>query len=150
MQQRMALEGVDRRTAERRQEVEDRTRIGDVRRAHGVHGEDPSLCHLMLDSTALDLDTCVELIVTASQARLRNPRPTPRPEEHACAHHATRRLGNASRSTACDRPGWTPAGSAGAEAGSAACRPVRARCLYPRATTTRTPTPRVHDHVGDM
>jgi hypothetical protein len=45
MQQRMALEGVDRRTAERRQEVEDRTRIGDVRRAHGVHGEDPSLCH---------------------------------------------------------------------------------------------------------
>jgi hypothetical protein len=77
VQQRMALESIDRRTAERRQEVEDRTRIGYVRSAYGVHGGDPSLYHLMLDSTALDLDTCVELIVTASQARLRNPRPTP-------------------------------------------------------------------------
>lgn len=77
VQQRMALESIDRRTAKRRQEVEDRTRIGYVRRAYGLHGEDPSLYHLMIDSTALDLDTCVELIVTASQARLRNPRPTP-------------------------------------------------------------------------
>jgi hypothetical protein len=31
----------------------------------------------MLDSTALDLDTCVELIVTASEARVRDPRPSP-------------------------------------------------------------------------
>jgi cytidylate kinase len=42
-----------------------------------VDGEDPSLYHLMLDSTALDIDTCVELIVTAAQARTRRPRPSP-------------------------------------------------------------------------
>ena len=77
VEQRMALEGIDRRTAERRQEAEDRTRIGYVLRAYGVYGEDPSLYHLMLDSTALDLDTCVELIVEASKARVRDPRPTP-------------------------------------------------------------------------
>jgi cytidylate kinase len=76
IEQRMALESIDRETAERRQAVEDRTRIGYVRRAYGVDGEDPSLYHLMLDSTALDLDTCVDLIVAASHARLRTPRQT--------------------------------------------------------------------------
>jgi cytidylate kinase len=72
----MKLEGIDRATAERRQEVEDRARIGYVHRAYGVDGEDPSLYHLVLDSTMLDLDTCVELIVTASHARIRDPRST--------------------------------------------------------------------------
>jgi Cytidylate kinase-like family len=76
VRQRMALEGIDRRTAERRQEVEDRTRIGYVRRAYGVHGEDPGLYHLMLDSTALALDACVELIVAAARARVSHPRPS--------------------------------------------------------------------------
>jgi cytidylate kinase len=73
----MRFEGIDREIAERRQKVEDRTRTGYVRRAYGVDGEDPSLYHLMLDSTALDLDTCVDLIVTAAQARTRHPRPSP-------------------------------------------------------------------------
>jgi hypothetical protein len=77
IRQRMALEKIDRKTAEERQEVTDRARMGYVRRAYGVDGEDQSLYHLMLDSTALDIDTCVELIVAASQARMRNPRPTP-------------------------------------------------------------------------
>lgn len=77
VQQGMTLQGIDRRTAERRQEVEDRTRIGYVQRAYGVSGEDPSLYHLMLDSTALDLAACVELIVTAAEARTRDPRPNP-------------------------------------------------------------------------
>ena len=72
--QGMALEGVDRETAERRQEAEDEARIGYVRRAYGVDGEDPGMYHLMLDSTALDLDVCVELIVAASQARIRTQR----------------------------------------------------------------------------
>ena len=75
--QRMTTEGIDRATAERRQEIEDRTRIGYVRRAYGVDGNNPALYHLMLDSTMLDLDTCVDLIVAASRARLRNPRTTP-------------------------------------------------------------------------
>jgi cytidylate kinase len=74
VQQRMALDGIDRETAERRRRVEDRTRISYVRRAYGVDGEDPGLYHMVLDSTGLDVDTCVELIVAASLGRLRNPR----------------------------------------------------------------------------
>ncbi len=71
IEQRMALEGIDRETAEQRQEAEDRARIRYVSNAYGVDGLDPSLYHLMIDSTALDLDTCVDLIVTASRARTR-------------------------------------------------------------------------------
>jgi hypothetical protein len=53
-----ALEGIDRETAERRQEAEDRARAREVRDVRDVYGGDPSLYHLMIDSTALDLDTC--------------------------------------------------------------------------------------------
>jgi cytidylate kinase len=77
IQQGMALNRVDREAAERRQDAEDRARMGYVRRAYGVDGQDPTLYHLILDSTMLDLDTCVELIVAASRARVRDPRPTP-------------------------------------------------------------------------
>ena len=69
--QGMALEGVDRATARRRQEVEDRARIDYVRRAYGADGHDPALYHLVVDSTQLELDDCVELIVSASNARIR-------------------------------------------------------------------------------
>ena len=72
--QATVLQGIDRATAQRRQDIEDRARIGYVRRAYGVDGEDPGLYHLMLDSTMLPLQTCVELIVAASLARLRDPR----------------------------------------------------------------------------
>jgi cytidylate kinase len=71
VRQRMALEGIDRDTAARRQRVEDRTRLQYVRRAYGVDGEDPDLYHLMIDSTAIDLESCVEMIVAASKARVR-------------------------------------------------------------------------------
>jgi cytidylate kinase len=71
VEQRMALEGIDRETAEQRQEAEDGARIRYVRDAYGVDGRESSLYHLMIDSTALDLDTCVDLIVTASRARTR-------------------------------------------------------------------------------
>jgi cytidylate kinase len=77
VRQGMALEEVDRDTAERRQKAEDEIRVGYVRRAYGVDGQDPGMYHLMLDSTALDLDVCVELIVAASRARIRNPGPAP-------------------------------------------------------------------------
>ena len=75
--QRMVLEGIDRATAEARQEAEDRARMSYVSRVYGVDGGDPVLYHLMVDSTALDVDTCVELIVTAARARTRHPRPSP-------------------------------------------------------------------------
>jgi len=71
LRQRMLLEGIDHDTAERRQRVEDRTRIEYGRRAYGVDGTDPQFYHLMIDSTAVGLDTCVELIVAASHARIR-------------------------------------------------------------------------------
>ena len=74
---RMALDGIDRATAEARQEAEDRARISYVSLVYGVDGVDPALYHLMLDSTALEADTCVELIVAAAQARTRHPRPSP-------------------------------------------------------------------------
>ena len=45
--QRMALEGIDRATAEARQEAEDRARMSYVSRVYGVDGEDPALYHLM-------------------------------------------------------------------------------------------------------
>lgn len=75
--QRMALDGIDRATAEARQKAEDEGRMSYVSRVYGVDGGDPAWYHLMLDSTALDADTCVELIVTAANARTRRPRPSP-------------------------------------------------------------------------
>jgi Cytidylate kinase-like family len=74
LEQRMRLEGIDREMAERRLEASDRARIGYVQRAYGVDGGDPAFYHLMLDSTALDLHVCVDVIVAASQARVRDPR----------------------------------------------------------------------------
>ena len=66
VRQAMENEGIDHETAAERRRTEDHLRIGYVRRAYGVDGEDPALYHLALDSTALGLDACVELIVTAA------------------------------------------------------------------------------------
>jgi len=77
VQQRMALDGIDQRTAEERQRTTDRARIGYVRSAYGVDGLDPDLYHLMLDSTAIDFDTCVQLIVQASRSRIERKPATP-------------------------------------------------------------------------
>jgi cytidylate kinase len=67
--QGMALEGVDRETAERHLEESDRAREAYVRHFYGADAGDPGLYHLVLDSTALGLDPCVELIATAARAR---------------------------------------------------------------------------------
>ena len=69
IEQAMRIDRIEREQAEREQKAEDQARIGYVQRAYGVDGTDPALYHLVLDSTALDLDTCVELIVAASEAR---------------------------------------------------------------------------------
>jgi len=69
VRQAMENEGIDHETAAERRRTEDRLRIGYVRRAYGVDGEDPDLYHLILDSTAIGLDACVELIVTAARDR---------------------------------------------------------------------------------
>jgi cytidylate kinase len=70
------LEGINHALAHERQEREDKARRSYVRRAYGVDGGNPELYHLMLDSTALPLDTCVEMIVTAARARVAEPRQT--------------------------------------------------------------------------
>ncbi len=77
VRQAMTLQGLDRRAAEELRRVEDRARIGYVRRAYGADGLDPCWYHLVLDSTALDLDDCVEQIAAAAHARARYPRPSP-------------------------------------------------------------------------
>jgi cytidylate kinase len=75
IRQGMEIEGIDRKTAERRQQANDRTRIEYVRRAYGVDPLDPDLYHLVLDSPALGLDTCIDLVVAASEARIRQAHP---------------------------------------------------------------------------
>jgi cytidylate kinase len=75
IRQGMEIEGVDRKTAERRQRANDRARIEYVRRSYGVDPLDPDLYHLVLDSPALGLDTCVDLVVAASAARMRQAHP---------------------------------------------------------------------------
>ena len=75
IRQGMEIEGIDQKTAGRRQQANDRARIEYVRRSYGVDPLDPDLYHLVLDSPALGLDTCVDLVVAASEARIRQARP---------------------------------------------------------------------------
>jgi cytidylate kinase len=75
IRQGMEIEGVDQKTAERRQQANDRARTEYVRRSYGVDPLDPDLYHLVLDSPALGLDTCVDLVVAASEARMRQAHP---------------------------------------------------------------------------
>jgi cytidylate kinase len=69
VEQVMESEGVDRPTAERRVDANDRARRDYVREFYGVDGDDPNLYHLVLDAVALGADGCVELIVLASNYR---------------------------------------------------------------------------------
>jgi cytidylate kinase len=66
--QAMHIEGVDRETAERRQRKVDRARETYVRRYYDRDAADPRLYDLVIDSTRLPLEACVELIVTAGAA----------------------------------------------------------------------------------
>lgn len=67
------LLGIDEASAARGQKEEDRVRRSYVRSVYGVDGDDPSLYHLALDSTTLDLEVCADLIVAAATARVRRP-----------------------------------------------------------------------------
>lgn len=68
--QAMALGGIDAETAERTLDRLDRIHAHYARQLYGVDLSDPSLYHLMLDSTAVGVAACVELIVTAARAML--------------------------------------------------------------------------------
>jgi cytidylate kinase len=69
VEQGMRLEGVDRPAAERHLVESDRAREAYVRHFYDADPEDARLYHLVLDSTALPLGDCVELIALAARAR---------------------------------------------------------------------------------
>jgi cytidylate kinase len=64
----MELEGLDETAARRRQQAADRARSLYVRRFYERDDRDASLYHLVIDSVAVPLDVCVELITRTAQA----------------------------------------------------------------------------------
>lgn len=65
VEQGMRIDGVNRETAAARLPEVDRARAHYVRRLYGVDIDEPSFFHVQLDSTALPLESCVDLIATA-------------------------------------------------------------------------------------
>jgi cytidylate kinase len=68
-EQAARIEGVDLETAKRRLAETDRAREAYLRYFYGVDARDPALYHLVLDSTALAAELCVDLIARAARAR---------------------------------------------------------------------------------
>jgi cytidylate kinase len=64
----MRLEGIDQATAERRRRDNDTARAAYVRSFYGADAADPALYHLVLDSTALDAETCADVIARAARS----------------------------------------------------------------------------------
>jgi cytidylate kinase len=69
VQRAVGLEGIDEEQARKLAAETDRAREAYVKHFYKCDASDASHYHLVLDSTALDLDTCVELIVTAARVR---------------------------------------------------------------------------------
>jgi hypothetical protein len=69
VEQAMRLFGMDRETAERQQRETDRAREAYARHFYGADVRDPSLYHLMIDSTAFGLDATLELLVLGAKSR---------------------------------------------------------------------------------
>lgn len=73
--QAMRLEAVDEPTARRRLRESDRAHDAYARCVYGADPHDPRLYHLVLDSTAVDLTACVDLVTLAAYSRFeRNTR----------------------------------------------------------------------------
>jgi cytidylate kinase len=65
-------QGVAREAAAHSVKINDRARRDYVRSAYGVNGDNPHLYHLMVDAIAVGVDVCVDLIVAASESRVRH------------------------------------------------------------------------------
>jgi cytidylate kinase len=65
--QAMKIEGLSQPDAERLRKEGDRAREAYVRHFYNCDAKDPSLYHLVIDSTALAPETVVEIIVTAAR-----------------------------------------------------------------------------------
>ena len=68
LRQAMRIQGVDEDTARETMRRLDRTHAAYLKQFYGVDIADPTLYHLRIDSTAVALDTCVELIALAAGA----------------------------------------------------------------------------------
>jgi cytidylate kinase len=66
IRQAMQLEGIDFATAQRRQSELDRAHSTYARHFYNADINDPALYHVVLDSTTIALDTCVEMLVAAA------------------------------------------------------------------------------------
>ena len=62
------IEGISEEQARDRLRAADKARDAYVRRLYRCDPTNPALYHLMIDSTAMPLDTVIELIVTAARA----------------------------------------------------------------------------------
>lgn len=62
------IEGISEEEASARQRAADKARTAYVRRLYRADPGDPSLYHVVIDSTAIPLDTVVELILAAARA----------------------------------------------------------------------------------
>jgi cytidylate kinase len=63
------VEGVSEEEARRRLRAADKARTAYVRRLYRTDPADPALYHLVIDSTAIPLDTVIELILAAVRTR---------------------------------------------------------------------------------
>jgi cytidylate kinase len=66
--QAMAIDGIDHATAARRLDRTDRARLAYHQTLYCVDPRKPELYHLMVDSTAISLEACVDLIAAAVSA----------------------------------------------------------------------------------
>ena len=64
------IEGISAEQARERLRAADKARTAYVRRLYRCDPADPSLYHLVIDSTAIPLDTVIELIITAARAHV--------------------------------------------------------------------------------
>jgi len=71
IEQALTLGELERDTAARALRRFDRTHSEYARQFYGVDIDDPALYHLVIDSTAISLDGCVELITTAARSPAR-------------------------------------------------------------------------------
>jgi cytidylate kinase len=68
----MDLNQIDRESAARRVDANDRARRDYVRSVYGIDGDNATLYHLMIDAISLGVDVCVDLIVAASESLARS------------------------------------------------------------------------------
>ena len=71
------VEGISHEQASARMQAADKARAAYVRRLYRVDPADASLYHMVIDSTAIPLDTVIELIVTAARSHRGESIPEP-------------------------------------------------------------------------